>query len=100
MIKNFIILIPLLFLSSLSCCYAAQPDFSAEMEKMRELRRDISLLNLVNGFYLSNDQMESLLDVLYKVEALEEKYKERALAALQKWRHLTRHLKPTCLMMT
>lgn len=43
-----------------------------EFSKLRSLHREISLLNLVNGLYLSDGQTEELLSVLREVEELEE----------------------------
>ena len=45
-----------------------------------DLHREISLLNLVNGLYLSPEQMNQMLPILRKVEATREEYQSRAVS--------------------
>ena len=42
------------------------------------LRREINLINLVNGLYLSSGQMEQMLALLGKVEAIRREYQLKA----------------------
>ena len=49
----------------------------AEAEKVRELNREIVLLNLINGLYLTTEQTESLIDIIIEADRVRETY-ERA----------------------
>ncbi|MCD4786286.1 MAG: hypothetical protein K8T10_20880 [Candidatus Eremiobacteraeota bacterium] len=42
-------------------------------EEIHRLMRDIKTINLINGLYLSNDQMKELLEVVREAKRLEEK---------------------------
>ncbi|MFH1537817.1 MAG: hypothetical protein ABIH66_02590 [bacterium] len=55
---------------------AANVEENAEFSKLRGLHREISLLNLVNGLYLRDEQMEQLIEVLRDVETLEDRYRD------------------------
>jgi len=46
-------------------------------KKQRELRTQITLYNLVNGLYLTNDQMEFILSRAKDLDSLRERLKER-----------------------
>ena len=80
MIKKSAFFVPLLFIAFAHFSYADPLETTPEMTELRELHREISLLNLVNGLYLSDEQTESLLDVLYDVKNLKEKYIKRLIA--------------------
>ena len=45
--------------------------------KQRELRTQITLYNLVNGLYLTNDQMEFILSRAKDLDSLRERLEER-----------------------
>ncbi|MEW6201101.1 MAG: hypothetical protein AB1546_03945 [bacterium] len=77
MIKKSAFFVPLLFIALAHFSYADFPEITPEMTKLQELHRDISLLNLINGLYLTDEQTESLLDTLYDVKTLREKYLKR-----------------------
>lgn len=46
-------------------------------KKQRELRTQITLYNLVNGLYLTNDQMEFILSRAKDLDSLRERLEER-----------------------
>ena len=46
----------------------------ADTEKVRELNREIVLLNLINGLYLTTDQAESLIDIIVEADMVREAY--------------------------
>ncbi len=46
--------------------------------KLPYLRRDIVLLNLVNGLYLTADQMETLVEEIKEAEDIREKYQKKS----------------------
>lgn len=45
-------------------------------EKIRETKRDIQLLNLINGLYLSEEQMRALVPLIRQAAMLTESYRE------------------------
>lgn len=48
------------------------------LEKIRELRWEISLLNLLNGLYLSDDQLGELIALADKAESTKRSFRKRA----------------------
>ena len=54
---------------------AAEINQTEEFSKLKTLHREISLLNLVNGLYLSDEQIEGLLEILGEVDVMQQEYK-------------------------
>jgi hypothetical protein len=48
--------------------------------EVKDLSREISLLNLISGLYLSPEQMDQMLAILRKVEAIRGDYQSRAVS--------------------
>jgi len=77
-LSTLIILLPL---------FSTQRGHCAKDLEMREifagvydLGREISLLNLINGLYLSPDQISQMLEILREVEGIREKYRSKAVS--------------------
>ncbi len=67
--------------------FSTQEGHCAKVLEMREifagvsdLRREISLLNLINGLYLSPEQITQMLKILKKVEGKRGKYQSKAVS--------------------
>lgn len=79
----WIVLIGMVLLGTSGCQTGPGPAFAAptEVEDLSEvanLRRDIQLLNLINGLDLSAEQMQFILDRAREAEAIREEIKSRA----------------------
>ena len=55
-------------------------DMREVFAEVHELRREISLHNLVNGLYLSHEQMTQMLGALRKVEGIRAEYHSKAIS--------------------
>ncbi len=77
-ITTSVIVLPLLFTQEGQC----RPNIEEReiFGEVHELRREISLHNLVNGLYLSHEQMTQMLGVLRKVEGIREEYQSKAIS--------------------
>jgi hypothetical protein len=67
--------------------FSTQKGHCAKDLEMREifagvydLGREISLLNLINGLYLSPDQISQMLEILREVEGIREKYRSKTVS--------------------
>jgi len=48
----------------------------ADTEKVRELNKEIVLLNLINGLYLTTEQTKSLIDIIVEADQVQEAYEK------------------------
>ncbi len=60
---------------------------------VNDLRREINLINLVNGLYLSAEQMNQMLAILRKVEATRGEYQTKATSQVHKMEEILKELK-------
>jgi hypothetical protein len=67
--KTYIVLLMLILGSTL-----AQGEI--KNDKLHKLNRDILLLNLINGLYLTPEQMESLIDIIDEAEKVREDFEK------------------------
>ncbi len=78
-----IVLIGMVLLGAGGCQAGPGAAFAASAEaegldEVADLRRDVQLLNLINGLDLSGEQMQFILDRAREAEAIREEIKERA----------------------
>ncbi len=62
---------------------------------VHDLRREISLINLVNGLYLSAEQMNQMLAVLRKVEATRGEYRTKATSQVHEMEEILTRIRET-----
>jgi DNA mismatch repair ATPase MutS len=60
---------------------------------VNDLRREINLINLVNGLYLSAEQMNQMLAILRKVEATRGEYQTKATSQVHEMEEILKELK-------
>jgi len=68
-----------------------------KFEKLADLRREIILLNLINGLYLTPEQMQGLLDILGELQTLQQRWQEQLERHEAKLKHILAELKLTLL---
>ena len=56
----------------------------AELREIRQLREDINLCNLLNGIYLSKEQMEDILELAKEAQKIRQTYLEQSKQKLHK----------------
>jgi hypothetical protein len=61
--------------------------------EVNDLRREINLINLVNGLYLSAEQMNQMLAILKKVEATRGEYKTKATSQVHEMEEILKELR-------
>lgn len=61
-------------------------DVTAELRSIRQLREDINLCNLLNGIYLSKEQMEKILEIAKEAQKIRQTYLEKSKIELQETR--------------
>lgn len=61
--------------------------------EVNDLRREINLINLVNGLYLSAEQMNQMLAILRKVEATRGEYKTKATSQVHEMEEILKELR-------
>lgn len=55
---------------------ADNPEKTSAIQEARKIKEEISLLNLLNGLYLSQDQLEKLVPLAEKASAIKQRYAE------------------------
>lgn len=78
---TLIVFLPLLLLQAGHC--ANDSEMKEIFAGVYDLGREISLLNLINGLYLSPEQISQMLKILRKVEGIRGKYQSKALSQAQ-----------------
>jgi hypothetical protein len=78
-----IMMIGMVLLGTSGCQAGPEPAFAASTKaeglgEVANLRRDVQLLNLINGLDLSVEQMQFILDRAGEAEAIREEFKSRA----------------------
>jgi hypothetical protein len=61
--------------------------------EVNDLRREINLINLVNGLYLSAEQMNQMLAILRKVEATRGEYKTKTTSQVHEMEEILKELR-------
>jgi hypothetical protein len=61
--------------------------------EVNDLRREINLINLVNGLYLSAEQMSQMLAILRKVEATRGEYQTKATSQVHEMEEILKELR-------
>ena len=62
---------------------------------VHDLRKEITLHNLINGLYLSQDQIVQMLGVLKKVEGIREEHKARAVSHARQMEEILKRMRET-----
>ena len=62
---------------------------------VHDLRKEITLHNLINGLYLSQDQIVQMLDVLKKVEGIREEQKAKAMSHARQMEGILKGIRET-----
>jgi hypothetical protein len=78
LLGTVIVLLPLFSTQKGHC--AKDPEMREIFAGIYDLGREISLLNLINGLYLSPDQISQMLKILRKLEGMRGKYQSKAVS--------------------
>ena len=86
-----IILLPL-FLTRKGHC-AKDLEMRQVFAEVYDLRREINLLNLINGLYLSTEQITQMLEVLREVEGIRGEYRSKAVSQAHQMEEILNELR-------